>query len=100
MRVYLDDLRPAPPGYTRASTVDEAIALLRQGNVTSLSLDYDLGDPRLGTGLDVLTWLEQQLERGRIKLPHLEAHSGSPVGRKRLETRIFALIERFGKPTL
>lgn len=96
MKVYLDDQRPAPQGWTLARTADEAIALLRQGEVTELSLDYDLGDPHFGTGLDVLDWLETALTQGRLRLPRLAAHSGSPLGRRRLEASIALLEERWG----
>ncbi len=96
MKVYLDDQRPAPEGWAPARTADEAIALLRQGGVTELSLDYDLGDPHFGTGLDVLDWLEAALAQGRVRLPRLIAHSGSPLGRRRLETSIALLEERWG----
>ncbi len=96
MKVYLDDQRPAPNGWRLVRTADDAIDLLRQGVVTELSLDYDLGDPHLGTGLDVLNWLEQALEERKVSLPRLTAHSGSVVGRRRLETTIALLEERFG----
>jgi len=96
MKLYLDDQRPAPPGWALARTADDAIALLRQGGVTELSLDYDLGDPHFGTGLDVLDWLERALAERKVTLPRLTAHSGSPIGRRRLETTIALLEERFG----
>lgn len=97
MKVYLDDQRPAPNGWTLARNADEAIALLRKGTVTELSLDYDLGDPYFGTGLDVLDWLERALAERRVTLPRLTAHSGSMVGRRRLETSIALLEERWGR---
>lgn len=42
MKVYLDDVRRAPPGWQRAYTADECIEALRSGNVEELSLDHDL----------------------------------------------------------
>lgn len=96
MRVYLDDQRPAPPGWTQARSADEAIAYLRKGEVTELSLDYDLGDPCFGTGEDVLEWLETAVLERRFPLPELTAHSGSPLGRRRLETHIERIKARFG----
>ena len=44
MKVYLDDERPCPPGWTIARWPDEAVSLLESGEVTHLSLDHDLGD--------------------------------------------------------
>jgi hypothetical protein len=95
MKVYLDDQRPAPPGWVLARTADEATALLRQGNVTDLCLDYDLGDPVFGTGLDVLDWLETAVAERKLTLPRMTAHSGSILGRRRLETSIALLEERW-----
>jgi hypothetical protein len=95
MKLYLDDQRPTPPGWVLARTADDAIDLLRQGGVTELSLDYDLGDPHFGTGLDVLDWLERALEERKVPLPRLSAHSGSILGRRRLEASIAVLEERF-----
>jgi hypothetical protein len=96
MKVYLDDQRAVPAGWVLARTADEAIELLRRGAVTDLSLDYDLGDPHFGTGLAVLDWLETALAERKVRLPRLTAHSGSIVGRRRLEASIALLEERFG----
>ncbi|HMA92815.1 MAG TPA: cyclic-phosphate processing receiver domain-containing protein [Polyangiaceae bacterium] len=96
MKVFLDDQRPAPKGWILARSADEAIDWLRRGEVTELSLDYDLGDPHFGTGLVVLDWLETALSEGRLRLPRLVAHSGSPLGRRRLEHSIALLEERWG----
>ncbi|MDE1348062.1 cyclic-phosphate processing receiver domain-containing protein [Vibrio aestuarianus] len=38
---------------------EEAIALLKQGTVTEISLDHDLGDDEHGTGYDVVLWIEE-----------------------------------------
>lgn len=45
MRLFLDDLRPCPDGWTLARTVAEAQAVLvtNRGAVTHASLDNDLG---------------------------------------------------------
>lgn len=94
MRLYVDDLRPAPDGWVLARTVDEAVRVLRLGNVTELSLDYDLGSPSQ-TGLHVLRWLESAVQSGTTKLPSMYAHSGSVVGRRRLEHQIEALVQQF-----
>ena len=91
----MDDQRAAPSGWLLARSVDEAVSVLRQGDVTDMSLDFDLGDARRGTGVDVLDWLKGAVEQGRVTLPKLEAHSGSPVGRCRLEARIEQLARRF-----
>ena len=94
MKLFVDDLRPAPNGWTLARTVDEAIELLLQGSVSELSLDYDLGG-RDATGLDVLSWIETAVAEGRLKMPKMSAHSGSVLGRRRLEAQIEWLMQRF-----
>ena len=97
MKVYLDDLRPAPAGWTLAKTADEAIDALRGGGVTELSLDFDLGDPVHGTGLIVLNWLEGAVAEGKCQLPRMIAHSGHALGRRRLEAQIDLLEQRFAR---
>ncbi len=84
MRVYLDDRRPAPPGWERVYDVDGTIRLLRTGEVIELSLDFDLGDRRRGTGLDVLVWIEREVAAGRLLSPRLTVHSSHPTGRTRM----------------
>ena len=43
VRLYLDDVRPCPFGYTLARSVAEAIELMVRWTVTDASLDHDLG---------------------------------------------------------
>jgi hypothetical protein len=43
INLYLDYVRPVPPGWVLVKTVDEANALLLQGIVQRASLDHDLG---------------------------------------------------------
>lgn len=50
MKVYLDDERAAPDGWTRVYWPEEAIELLKTGAVHEISLDHDLGDDEHGTG--------------------------------------------------
>jgi hypothetical protein len=96
MKLYVDDLRPPPAGWVLAKTVDEAIELLSRGTVVELSLDYDLGGAD-ATGLDVLNWLESAIAEGRISMPAMAAHSGSVLGRRRLEAQIEWLQQRHSR---
>lgn len=68
MKLWHDDVRPAPQGWTWARTNEEAMSYLRTGDVVECSLDHDLGaDPNLGinargsspkgTGLDLVRWM-------------------------------------------
>jgi hypothetical protein len=61
MKVYLDDERTTPEGWTRVYWPSEAIELLQTGQVTELSLDHDLGNDARGTGYDVVLWVEEQV---------------------------------------
>ena len=94
MRVYLDDLRPAPDGWVRVFWPDEAIALLKIGEVTHLSLDHDLGDDPRGTGYDVLLWIEEAVAVSDFKAPEITVHSANPAARQRMEAAIVAIQAR------
>ncbi|MDQ0061436.1 cyclic-phosphate processing receiver domain-containing protein [Paenibacillus harenae] len=43
MKLFLDDRRPCPAGYRLARTADECISLIKENEITVLSLDYNLG---------------------------------------------------------
>jgi hypothetical protein len=87
MKVWLDDERAAPDGWVHVRTPEEAIGLLRGGEVEELSLDHDLGldvGARERTGYDVLLWLEAEVAAGRARPPAaMSVHSGNvgTVGR-------------------
>lgn len=44
LKIWLDDMRPAPDGWRWVRTVEEAIELMSSGEVVEASLDHDLGD--------------------------------------------------------
>ncbi len=95
MKVYLDDERTAPEGWTHVRWPDEAIKLLQTGQVTHLSLDHDLGDDLRGTGYDVLLWIEQEAAlRGFIPPAMMQVHSANPGGRIRMLAAIEAIQNR------
>ncbi len=43
MKLYVDDVRPAPAGWRLARTVEQAVHLLETESVEELSLDYVIG---------------------------------------------------------
>ena len=88
MRVYLDDERATPPGWVRVYWPDEAIALLRSGQVQELSLDHDLGDDARGTGYDVILWLENAVALEHFVPPVIHVHSANSAARVRMEAGI------------
>lgn len=107
MKLWLDDARPAPDGWTLARNFEEAVSLLAQGTAVEASLDYDLYlvaepsspsglavatvDDQAKTGLDVALWIEEAITDGRIPALALRCHSTNPEGR-RLITAVIARI--------
>lgn len=85
MKVFLDDERTAPAGWTRVRWPDEAIALLQTGQVTEISLDHDLGDDARGTGYDVIVWIEEAVACRGFVPPTITVHSANTSARVRME---------------
>lgn len=108
MNLYLDDMRPVPDDtWTLVKTVEEAKALLWNGNVIHASLDHDLGAcdacligphgermtpeewldfsdwesmpncTHFGTGYDLVCWME---EYGIWPAEKPTVHSANPSG--------------------
>jgi hypothetical protein len=93
LRVYLDDERDAPPGWVRVYTAAEAIELLQTGCVEEISLDHDLGPPDVGTGYDVVAWLEARVISDGFSPPLIRIHTANPVARVRMQAAVRS-IER------
>lgn len=74
VHLWLDDLRPAPAGWTHAKTVAEAQALLEHEDVDMASLDHDLGacDQCMG-GRSVGEWMAEWAYQS---MPHCD-HAGT-----------------------
>lgn len=89
MKLWVDDERPAPEGWTWAKTVDEATQALTDNEVTDLSLDYALANWE--DGAMVLAWLDNHLDR--YPTATVVPHSGSASGYDLLE-RCIADTER------
>jgi hypothetical protein len=84
MRVYLDDERVTPDGWTRTFWPDEVIALLKTGEVSELSLDHDLGDDERGTGYDVVLWIEEAVALEGFVPPKISVHSANSSARDKM----------------
>lgn len=94
MRLWLDDLRPAPEGWRHVQTAEQAIACLLQGAVREISLDHDLGEPSAGTGYDVACAVERLAAEGVLPRLRWSIHSANPVGRAKMEAALRG-AERF-----
>jgi hypothetical protein len=97
IKIFLDDVRPAPDDtWILCSDPDEVISLLQREDVTEISLDHDLGDELLHdkdycnsvkekTGYDVLLWIEAQVITTNYIPPKISIHTSNPAARKRME---------------
>lgn len=88
LKVYLDDERETPEGWVRVYWPDEAIELLKTGNVAEISLDHDLGDDNRGTGYDVVLWIEEAVVTDNFKPPEISVHSANSSARQKMESGI------------
>lgn len=77
MKLWVDDLRPAPPGWTHARSVEEAQAYLVTGRVEEASLDHDLGFEQ-PDGSALVRWMART---GHWPRARPTVHSLNPVGR-------------------
>lgn len=90
MKIWIDDIRPAPKGYIWCITVNEAKTVIQnimvlQGitynetvpTIELIDLDHDAGDFAIygGDYIKILDWLEKQNWDIPIRL-----HSMNPVG--------------------
>lgn len=89
--LWLDDVRPAPKGWTHVHSVNEAIALMQAGPVAQASLDHDLGDWSHdgGDGYRLVDWMA---ENDIWPTVSIRIHSANPVGVARMQ----GVIDRYG----
>lgn len=99
MKVYLDDERETPEGWTRVCWPDEAIGLLRTGKVIEISLDHDLGNDDRGTGYDVVKWIEEQVATSHFVPPKIKVHSANVSARKKMDLGITSIQRLYLKNT-
>ena len=99
IKVWLDDVRPAPDGWNPVRWPQDAIELLARVNVTHISLDHDLGDDARGTGYDVLLWIEQATMVGDFVPPVITVHSANVSARQKMIAAI-AKIQRIFRSKL
>jgi hypothetical protein len=90
MKLWIDDVRPAPEGYVWCKSVNEAKHRIRRSceelicnpqfeyyKIEVLDVDHDLGDyaKNGGDGIRLLDWLEETGRNYPIRI-----HSANPVG--------------------
>lgn len=89
MKLWVDDIRPAPDGYKWAKSVHEAIIHICQmtrpdgtHKIEVLDLDHDAGDYAWQGGdyIALLDWMEM---KGINDIP-IHLHTMNPVGRENM----------------
>lgn len=80
MKLWVDDVRPAPDGWTLATSVAGAMALIENNDIDTISLDHDAGYFAIygGDYIRILDWLEATGLGDSIA--HYHIHSMNPVG--------------------
>ena len=90
MKIWLDDLRPAPERYTWCKSVNEAkrIIVSAEESISVIDCDHDLGDFSYdgGDGIKLLDWLAENELFYPVRL-----HTMNPVGRENM----MRLVERY-----
>ena len=93
MKLWIDDVRPAPEGWVHAKTAEEARKWIESGEmIQAISFDHDLGEGQ-ENGHDLVSLVEERVYLGKMGLPEMAVHSANPVGAR----RIFAAIEAINR---
>lgn len=94
MKLWIDDVRPAPEGYRCIKSVREAINIIccldsAGVDIELIDIDHDAGDYANDGGdyIRLLDWLEKTGRNYPIRI-----HSMNPVGRENMR----AIIQRNG----
>jgi hypothetical protein len=87
MKIWVDDIRPAPDGYVWCQSTNEALRLIVPNieDVKVLHLDHDMGDTFGGDAIMILNELERKSHRDAafaeaVSKIIFKLHSANPVG--------------------
>lgn len=90
LKVFLDDMRDCPDGFTLARSYEACLLLLDTQDVDVLSLDHDLGSEK--TGYDVCKYVVEKWFLGQSQQPiEIFLHTDNPVGRDNM----YQLLSRY-----
>ena len=102
LRLYVDDIRPAPEGWLQARTVTEAIRTIARFGVeiTHVSLDHDISLPVSVNGeyrpfpspetFQAVAYYMVAYYMGLTsEKPHVTIHTANPVGATELESILY-----------
>lgn len=88
MKLYLDDIREAPKGWTRTYNIYDTVEWFWSHHITDISLDHDLGMDN-ENGYDVLLWIEEQVHvNSKFKCPNIFIHTANPSARRKMELAV------------
>lgn len=95
MKLWLDDIRPAPNGYIWITNVDNAILLCHKylNSIEEFNLDHDAGvfSDNGGDYINLLKWLEMISHTKNYKIDAIfKFHSMNPVGVKNMKAICYA----------
>jgi hypothetical protein len=105
-RVWLPDMRwfrgrdlAELDEWVWARTAPEAIRTLEAGDVVEVSLDHDLGpDEEVGTGYDVLGWIEERVAGDEgYEPPVIHIHTSNIAARGRMESAVQGIQNFLGR---
>ena len=94
MKIWVDDIRPAPEGWYQARSVNVAkeMIIANWENIEMLSIDYDSGDYNKfgGDYINILKWLEEEEHKTNKKIVTfpIRIHSMNPVGAQNMRNII------------
>lgn len=93
MKLWIDDVRPAPKGWRRVKNSKDAIIFFCDHyDITEVSFDHDLGGD--DTVMKLINYLEVLAHMGILYPFKWIIHSDNPVGRKNIELAMKS-VERF-----
>ena len=84
MKLWIDDIRPAPAGWVWAKTSGMALSILNDYHVDEISFDHDLGGE--DTAYPVACFIEEQAYGGVNNKMIWHIHSANPVGVKNIRS--------------
>lgn len=87
IKIFLDDIRESPYGWTKTKTPTDTIFLLKNYIVDEISLDHDLGLEN-ETGYDVITWIERQVFTNNYIPPKIHVHTSNPSARDKMNRAV------------
>lgn len=87
LKIWIDDLRPAPDGYIWCKSTNEALCLIVDNinDIEVIHLDHDMGDTFGGDAIIILNELERKSHRDEkfaaaVKRIIFKIHTANPVG--------------------